>query len=385
MGRANEHLGPTGRPGRRRPFPPTSILPPMKRSLVFLLAAPALVAFSERGQGVVFAPRDGLVLTKHFTQSDQSALDDMSVSINGAEQDPSMTAMEQELSSRMEVRLTDEYGPMKGGRPARLKRTFDKISSHTDMTISAAMMPEPTEMSMVGESELEGEVVLFKWNEKSGEYDVSFAEDNGSDAKLLDDLAEDTDLRALLPASEVSEGDTWEIDPNALTRVLAFGGSLKLDIETNSTGGMAGMGGGSSTMPSPSEFLGELEGTVTAEYKGTREQDGVRVAVIQLSIAVTTAKDMTEFFKEASKDAEMPEGMDMEMEYNSADMEFGFEGEGLALWNLAAGHLFSFEMSGNTTTTIDMSMAMSVGGMGNMEVDTTLTLTGNQTIKLTVK
>jgi hypothetical protein len=355
----------------------------MKRSLVLLLAAPALVAFSERGQGVAFAPRDGLVVTKHYSQSDQSALDEMSLSINGQEQDPSMTGMEMEISSRMEVRLTDEYGPLKGGRPARLKRTYDKISSHTDMTVGAAMLPEPEEMSMVGESELEGEVVLFKWNEKSGEYDVSFAEDNGSDAKLLDDLAEDTDLRALLPASEVSDGDTWEIDPNALTRVLAFGGSLKLDVETESSGGFAGMGAGSSTMPSPSEFLGALEGSVTAEYKGTREQDGVRVAVLQLTIAVTTAKDMTEYFKEAAK--ELPEGMEMEMDYDGVDMEFGFDGEGLALWNLASGHLYSFEMSGDTTTTIDMSMTMSVGGMGNMAVEQTLTLTGNQTIKLTVK
>ena len=275
--------------------------------------------------------------------------------------------------------------PLAGGRPARLKRTYDKISSHTDMTITAAMMPEPTELSMVGESELEGEVVLFKWNAESGEYDLSFAEDNGSDAALLDDLAEDTDMRGLLPASEVSEGDTWEVDPNVLTGILAFGGSLKLDVETDSSGGMAGMGAGGSTMPSPSEFLGALEGTVTAESKGTREQDGARVAVIQLTISVTTAKDMTEFFQNASEHAELPEGMEMEMEYNGVDMEFGFEGEGLALWNLAAGHLFSFEMSGDTTTTIDMSMAMSVGGMGDMDVDTSLTLSGNQTIKLTVE
>jgi len=357
----------------------------MKRSLVYLLAVPTLVAFSERGQGIAFAPSEGLVLTKHFLQTDTSSLSDMSVSINGNEQDPSMTQMEQDVENTIEVSLIDEYGPLSGGRPARLKRTYEKISSHTDMTISAAMMPEPTEVTSVGESELEGEVVLFKWNDEDGEYTRTFAEDNGSDVALLDGLTEDTDLRGLLPTEEVEEGDTWEVDPDVLVGVMAFGGDLKLDAETETTGGMGGMGGGSNAMPSPGDFLQDLEGTVTATFNGMRDEDGARVAVIQLTVSVSAANDMTDFFEEAAADAEMPEGMDMEMSYNGVDIEFTFDGEGLVLWDVAAGHLRSFEMSGDVTTLIDMDMAMSVGGMGDMDVVTAMTMEGSQTLKLTVQ
>jgi hypothetical protein len=351
----------------------------MKRFHVHLLAVPALLAFSTLGQGIEYTPREGLVLTKHLTQSDETQLDEISVSVNGQEQDPDMVAMDQSISSSLEVILIDEYGPLTDGRPARLKRTYDTITSGTTMEMSHPMMGDQT-MTMTGESELEGEVVLFTWSADDGDYKVKFAEDAGSDEDLLEGLTEDTDLRGLLPTSEVEEGATWEVDPSELRPVFAFGGALKLEMDGGDAEAMGGMG--TNDMPNPSDFIKDLDGTVTAEFTGTRDEGGRNVAVIQLVISVNTANDMTEFFREAMEKSTEEMGMDMEV--NGFDIEFEFEGEALLLWDVAGGHLHSFEMNGETSMAMDMAMGMDMGGE-SMDFETSMLMVGNQSTLIEVE
>ena len=164
--------------------------------------------------------------------------------------------------------------------------------------------------------------------------------------------------------------------------MLAFGGSLKLEMEAEDAPEMMGGFGGSQNMPSPDKFLGDMEGTVTAEYRGNRDEEGVQVAAIHITLAVNSAKDMTDFFREAMKDAEMPEGMEMTMDYKSVDMEFELEGEATLLWNLAGGHLHSFELNGKATSTIDMSMSMEMESMGKMELEMSMVMKSDSTTTL---
>ncbi|MEM7309828.1 MAG: hypothetical protein AAF682_24340 [Planctomycetota bacterium] len=342
-----------------------------------LLALPALFAFSSRGDEVRFAPEAGFTLTKTFSTAEEMTLDEMAVVVNGEEQDPEMMGMDQDISSSMEVVLVDEYVAVSDGRPEKLSRTYDTLGSAMTMKMTNPMMGDMS-IEMTGESELEGETVLFSWN--GDEYDVEFAEDGGADEELLTDLDEDTDFRDFLPGVAVDEGDTWEVSPEALRPVLAFGGSLKFENETeDSADAMMGFGN-TSTMPPPDAFLGDIDGKINAEYRGTREEDGANVAVIQLSVEVTSAKDMTDFFTEAMDDAEMPPEMDMEMSYDSVDMEFELSGEATLLWSLEGAHVHSFAMEGEVSTILDMAMAMSMGGMGDMEFEVGLVMKGSKTI-----
>ena len=349
----------------------------MKRSLVPLLAAPALFAFSGLGQGIAFAPKSGLILTKTFSQKDETTLDDMSTVVNDMEQD---VGMEQNISTHVDVVVVDEYEAVADGAPTRLKRKYDKLESATTMKMSNKMMPE-TSIDMTGTSELQGQEVRFTRNE-DGTYTAKFVKEGAADEALLEGLTEDTDLRAFLPTTEVEEGATWEIEPEELRHVLAFGGSLKFDMQSEDMPeGMGGFGGGQD-MPSADQFLGEIDGTITGEYAGTREEEGAKVAVINLKIAVKSAKDMTDFFRDAIDKAELPEGMNMEIEYKSVDMEYELEAEAVLLWNLGGSHVSSFEMTGKGTLTMDMSMAMEMEGMGKMNLEMSMLMKSDSTLTL---
>ena len=107
------------------------------------------------------------------------------------------------------------------------------------------------------------------------------------------------------------------------------------------------------------------------------------VVVVAIGVwSYKRVKDMTDFFKEMMEDGEMPEGLDMEMEVHSADNEYEFEGEGLLLWNLEAGHVYSFELRGSGTTTMDMAMAMTMQG-NDMDFEQMIVMSSDETITIT--
>jgi hypothetical protein len=295
-----------------------------------------------------------------------------------------MPEIELTTTSSTTVVLVDEYGRIEDGRPARLKRTYGKISSKGDTTLSPPLMRD-VETTSVGESKLEGEVVLFTWNAEEGEYDAAFAQGGGSDAELLDGLTEDTDLRGVLPHREVGLGDTWEVEPGVLHDVLAFGGALELDVEVESDARyVADVGASPAHQPTPDRFLGDLEGTVSAEHGGTREHAGEQVAVIQLAIAVTSTKDMTEHFRQVAE-REEPGGLQVSTKLQSSVIRFEFEGDAVVLWSLDGGHLVSLEMSGDTARAIEQHLSRSMAGGDETDVESIARFSGSQSITLAVE
>lgn len=343
-----------------------------------LLVAPALLALASRGDQPTFAPEPGTSLTKRIENSYEISLDDMSMVVNGAEMDASMLGMEMTTSTSQVVAVVDEYEAVGGGRPTTLRRTFEELSSATSIAMSNAMMGDQ-DVDAPGSSELEGMTVVFTWDEDAGEYEVAFADDSDGDADLLEGLAEELDLRELLPDGEVSEGDAWDIDPEVLRQVFAPGGAVK--IEPEEMGDMMGM---QSPQFSQDQMLGDFDGEVSAEYVGAREEDGLRVAVIRISADVSSARDLTEIVDEAMSEMELPEGMDIEMEVESFDMEFMFEGEGELLWNLATGLVHSLHLSGEVNQTIDMAMNMNAGGM-EQALEQSMSLSGTHTVTITTE
>ncbi len=346
-----------------------------RNPLAFLLLVPLSLAFLARGDGLSFHPAEGASLTKTFTLESELSLDEMSVSVNGQDIDPEQFGgMEMTTSVKQVIAVTDQYLSLGEGRPSRLKRTFDELSSTTQVSLNNAMMGNQDE-TLTGKSDLEGLAVEFTWNEDQGEYAVAFAEGSKGKEELLEGLAEDTDLRGFLPEGEVKEGATWSVDVQLLRHVLAPSGAVKIEPENVSE--MMGMQG---PQPSMDEMLGEFEGNVTAEYAGTREEDGVRVAIVKLKVEVTSAKDATELMQENMEEMELPP--EVEMSVDSLDIEYGFEGEGELHWNLGTGLLHSMSLSGEASMTIDTSMKLHAQGM-DQAIENSMTLSGNQSVSVT--
>src|SRR5262249_31285132 len=94
-----------------------------------------------------------------------------------------------EASSRVDV--TDEYVEMGKGRPAKLKRTFDKIEDKERQTAHELGGGGEDEADGDGErtkgSALEGKSVVFAWSDDDKRFVPTFASGEG-DADLLEGL-----------------------------------------------------------------------------------------------------------------------------------------------------------------------------------------------------
>lgn len=337
------------------------------------MVVPALCAFESRGEQPSLHPAEGVTLSKAFEQHSELSLEDSSLTVNGNAMD---MGMEMSTSTDYTLEVVDEYGAFAEGRPTKLTRTFTKIGSTSDRSMKHQMMGDMNSEAK-GSSELEGLKVVFTWNGE--DYDTAFAEEGG-DAELLEELDADLDYSSLLPDGEVEKGgEPWTIDPNAFRNCFAPGGALKIVVESDDD--MMGMG--SQPEPSPDQIFGEFEGEATGQLAEIVEEGGARIAVIRLKANISSAKDLTSLMKEMMEDAPAPEGMEMEMDVQSFDSEFVFDGEGELRWNMDAGVLHSLELTGEVDQTMDTSMAMSMGGQ-DMDIENSMTLSGNSSIKVTV-
>jgi hypothetical protein len=352
----------------------------MKTKKILLTSAlllPALLAFRTPAAKVRFAPAEGSSAVKTFEHKAEFSLDNMAVTLNGQEA-PAMPEMDMTMTSNQKVVVTDEYVANRDGAPKKLRRRFDELGNDTAMSMKMEMMGQTqnSDNNVKAKSELSGKTVVFTWDEDAKEYKKAFdpAEEN---AELLEDLSEDMDLRALLPQTEVAEGDEWDIDVKDLGSVLAPGGNLALVPEES---GQDAMGMGSmSGMGSLSDWLGEmLEGTAKGKLVATRQVDGAQIAVIKITTKIHGSKDMTEMVSEAMEKAELPPGAG-DIEIDHMDVEFKMEGEGELLWNLTAGHMHSFELSGPMNVNIDMAMKMSAQGQ-NLSIEQAMEMSGTSTM-----
>lgn len=340
--------------------------------LLTSLSVPALVAFTLPETSLVFGVKDGATSAKTFKSSIQLTLDDMKTTINGQDP-PMMPEMEMTLATEFEAAVSDEYVEMGAGAPKQLKRTYDKLSMHTDMSMEMEMMgnSQNQETPMTFASELQGKTVVFKLDEESGEYDATFPDEEG-DAELLADLTEDMDLRGFLPPGAVSEGDSWDVAPSELAQILAPGGNLKLMPEDMEDMGIDMM---QSNFGSMSDwFTDQLKGEVKGTFTGVREEEGAKYGVIQIQIDITNAVDLTEMVEAAMEEIEMPPEAG-DIDFDHMDLELEFEGEGTLLWNLDFGQAHSLELSGDFGLLMNMGMAMSGPGM-EMDIENTMEMSG---------
>lgn len=343
------------------------------RSLFALVVlAPLVLANDPAGDKLEYSPKAGTTLSKHAVIEGEMELEDMKLEVDGQDMSQ-MAEVQMAVKSETKLSVTDRYEALADGRPTKLVRTFDEVSSSTHISGNNPMAgPQESDIPMA--SELEGMTVVFTWDGDA--YDVAFDGDQKGDESLLEELEENLDLRGFLPTSEVAEGDTWSIPAEAVKTILAPGGDTKLRPDAG--GDPMGM-----DQFSQNDMIGDLTGTFEAAYAGTRENDGSRVAVIKLTIDVRSAQDMTERMGEMKEQMKenMPPGL--EFDVSSMDMEYALEAEGELLWNLETGLVASLHMSGEVRMITDMSMDMKIEGQGDKSMEISQTFTGNQTLTLT--
>ena len=351
--------------------------------LLATCASPLLLASGLPREKVSFAPGEGVSLTKTFSVEGKLELDEMEVLMNG-EANPMMPSMEMSMTWDQAIKIADQYVKLGDGRPAELTRHFEDIAQEIDMEMSMEMMGQTNDQNAkgTGTSDLEGKTITFHWDEGSEEYAASFAEGTEGEEDLLEGLIEDMDLRMLLPADEVAEGDEWDIPTSALVDLFAPGGDLKWDVEMEGGDAMSMGGGDPETMSNLRDMFGEsVKGTATARYAGTRSVDGTSgtFAVIELKIDIESANDLTEKIEEAMAES-LPEGVDVSLE--SVDMEFTFAGGGELVWDLRGGHMKSLAIEGDVTIGMDMAMTMNVGEEMSMEMSMQMSGTISETVEI---
>ena len=188
------------------------------------------------------------------------------------------------------------------------------------------------------------------------------------------------DLRGLLPSGDLAEGASYDIELTALIDVLAPGGDLKLDMEVD--GQEAGMGGPDPAMMSDFRrfFEDMLEGKASGKYVGTREIDGVQVAVIELEIEIDASADMSEMAADMMGGEELP----AEMSIDRLDVQMTYEGGGELHWNMAAGRVHALDLKADIAVAMDMAMAMDMGGQ-SMDLGMEMAMSGSIASQLATK
>jgi hypothetical protein len=138
------------------------------------------------------------------------------------------------------------------------------------------------------------------------------------------------------------------------------------------------MGMGNNDMGSLNDYFNEeCEGEFIAVFDGMQKTDDGEFAAIKFTFEVSNAIDMTEKVQESLEDGDLPEGVG-EMEIESVDIEVAYEGEGVLLWDLKAGHFHSYEASGEFEMITDQAMLLEAMGQ-EMSIEQTMEFSGSLT------
>lgn len=332
-----------------------------------------------------FDPPAGSSLTKSFSIDGEFALDEISLIVEGQDVAGMLGEIQVSMEQHTTIEVTDTYETVAGGRPAVLLRTFDELAAEVNIAVTPAIdIPE-----MASSSALEGKTVAFRWNPEKGEYELSFHEGEGEgEEELLEGLQEDMDLRLFLPPSEVAEGDSWTVALTELQRLVMPGGNLHMlpegvDVEQ-----------GQEALEMFEEFFGDFgdelgdlfEGECTCTFKGAEEQGGVRLGEIAIELEVAANLDLSEFLDRVIRAAAAREGAEgqFDLSIDTADLNLDFEGNGTLLWNLSAGRMHSFQMSGDVTIGMDLAVSFEVEG-SSQDVEASLELSGSMSQEIATK
>lgn len=318
-------------------------------ALLFLAAQPA-------ADTLAFAVAPKTKLVKCFDSSWVEHSKDLRVKVNGKSPPKGMihdVELADTWSSRLRVR--DEYLALAAGRPAKLKRAYEEIASRFDQREGSGA--EAEEHAFPRTSELEGQAVVFCWDEKAEKYEVE-PESKKLQAAALAGLEEDLDWRALLPKEKAAEGKSWELEAGALRGMIGLpGGMLRLRAEAEQDAFL--------TEELDAKLREALKGKAKATWTETREEDGVRCAVIAIEAQLDS-------------EAQVPTKAGETGSYQGARAKFEVKGD--LLWDLKGGHFQSARFERTVERTKTLFLVTTDGGVRREYVQET-DFSGEGTLK----
>lgn len=293
-----------------------------------------------------FAPPQGLALRKVHAIEMRAGLESVRFVLMGEEEDleldPSdLFRMEQTLA----LAFTDTYERIEEGDVRELVRRFEELKQ----TSSETEEGETTQDASA--SALEGRSVRFRWSEEEQEHEPSWVGEPG-ESSLLEELELDCDGTGLLPAGAVEPGDAWEIEADALELLLGPSGELHLDPDADEEDEL------------DRRLMDELDGSVRGTYRGLREEDGRKLAVIFLEAKLSAEVEGEATAAEEGEEDE--DGWKVGPMRQTSKLQLECSGE--VLWDAAAGHMASFELAGDLTleNRVTQQVELPGGAAGDM-------------------
>jgi hypothetical protein len=282
-------------------------------SLTLPALAALFVAFVPAAEAPHFAPAEGSKITRTISVTSHLVSESMKALVNGEEQPLPDTEGFITIEGTNDIVVKDEFVKMGKGRPQELHRTFEKLAGTENQIIKGS---EEDSHEKKQESGLADKTVVFKWNEGDDAYDRAFGEDGG-DEDLLEGLDEDMDLRKFLPESaSAAEGSSWTVKGEAANAFLFPAGDLKLQSDDDDDENK-------SSKELDVHLRENLKGSIQVTYKGTREEDGRKVGILELKGNVES-------------NAETTDSDDM-----STTLKLGAEVKGEILWDVSANRVHS--------------------------------------------
>jgi hypothetical protein len=310
----------------------------MKTTLSIACGASLLLfSFVLPGDQVRFAVKEKTKLTKVFEDKTTLHSTSFSMTVDGNDMGGEMPDFKLSFEETSRVEVSDLYGALKDGLPSKLTRTYDKLGGKS---VQKFELPEGMEthgdnnQEKERSSELEGKTVVFKLNDDGDGYKAAFPDDKG-DADLLKKLEEDMDLRGFLPKGDVAADKSWEIEAKVFNGVLGTpGGDLKLKTKDDKD----------ENPDVDQQFEDNLKGKGKGTYKGTRDVDGKKCAVIALEAELKTE----------AKDDKSAEGGHNGIK--TIGLEYSVEGE--LLWDVEEGHFLKCTLSSKVKMSMKDELSM---------------------------
>lgn len=295
-----------------------------------VLAIPLTLGLAAVADDVSFHPAKDAKSQKELRIEGEFRVKDASFTVNG---DPVPAEVldqikSQELLLSLAVDATETFLSTKDGAPTDLLRSYDKIEAKVEVG-DETKSPEKA-------NELEGKVVRFQWDDKGSEFKKSFHESKGDEA-LLENLIDDMEVRALLPAKKVSEGDSWDVAAEHML-ALFFPGGLASGAGDSSGDGPDMDAMGEEMAKQMQEAFQEFK--VTCTYKGSHDAAGTKVGEIAFAYDGKASLDLDPILRKVQES--IGEGAP-EMDF-SATASMSLKGEGTLLWDVATGLMHSYEM-----------------------------------------
>lgn len=300
-----------------------------------------------------YAPADGTVLVRTFDAQARYELTAIEGSVNGEAMEVDEVP-DVSMDFREHVAVTDQLETVEDGRPTVLVRTYDGLSQ------TSAYTTDQGDSESTSTSDLEGRTLRYELD--GDEWSIT-ADDDGDDpdGDQVEWLHEDMDLRAVLPPGAVEVGDEWDIGPELYLAFMWPGGLVGWhDAEAEVSDDDEDMN---------AQTIENLEGSGSVTLEELREEDGVRVAVLHVTLDVETSCES-----------------EVELEGGTLTVEVEIERtlEGTILWDLENGHALAAELEGTGSRLTTRSQTIETEE-GDFEVEQSELYEGTLTYEATLE